>query len=264
MSLSDLFLREIQHELAKPQQQRQVLAQEHLTLLPPLLQHYLRNSGFVGKPLGQNCYVVWEDASLKLRPDKDWTHISCIQFNAAHGPMRNALMRSKMLGLIPLSGKDKYQDGKGNMLIKLAAFTVSEAKGPEMDVSALVTFLAEAVLLPAALLGEYIAWQQVDENILRATISHAGATASGNFFFSTDFLPYKFESEDRYYATGKSPAQKFLWTAYYAGFKDMRGYWLPTELKASWQLPDGEYTYFDGKIKSVTFDIAAVSQIRVS
>ena len=261
MSLTGLYLKEIQHELEKPQQQPEILAQEQLALLPPLLQNYLHKSGFTDKPLAQNCYLVWEDTFLKLKPDKDWMHIGCIQFNAAHGPMRNALMRSKMLGLIPFSGKDKYQESKGNMLIKLAAFTVSDTKGYEMDVSALVTFLSEAVLLPAALLADYTRWQQVDENALSATISHAGATANGKFYFDADGLPYKFETEDRYYSTGSGRNQKFLWTAYYSGYKEISGYYLPTELKASWLLPDGEYTYFTGKIKSVTFNLEAVPQI---
>ncbi|MEJ8801820.1 DUF6544 family protein [Pontibacter sp. H249] len=263
MSLKDLYLYEIQQELQKPQQVPQQLSEAHLEVLPTLLQTYLRKAGFLNKPMASNFSLIWENTYLKLKPDKDWMHIDCSQFNAATQPTRIALMQSKMLGIIPFAGKDKYQHSEGNMLIRLANFTVSNTKGPEMNVSALVTFLSESVLLPAALLSSYISWQQVDTHTLEATITDAGISATGKFYFDENGMPEKFETEDRFYSTGGSHYQKYTWKAYYLDYKDFNGFYLPSTLKAAWQLPEGEYTYFTGNIKRIAYGIEHISQMEV-
>ena len=263
MSLQHLYLQEIQQELQKPQQAPQRISHEQLAALPALLQTYLHKAGFVGAPLSTNFCLEWENTHLKLEPEKDWMHIDCSQFNTAAPPTRIALMQSKMLGFVPFAGRDKYQNSEGNMLIKLANFTVSNTKGPEMNVSALVTFLSESVLLPAALLEQYTRWRQLDAYTLEATITDAGISATGRFYFDENGLPYKFETADRFYSTGGEQHRRYPWTAYYMDYKSLDGLYLPSKLKAAWQLPNGEYTYFTGNIKSITYGIEDVSQINV-
>jgi hypothetical protein len=77
---------------------------------------------------------------LKRSQDADWMELSCQQFNSVAEPMRIALMKGRMAGVIPFEGRDKYQDGHGNMRIKvMKLLTLGESKGSYMDESALVT-----------------------------------------------------------------------------------------------------------------------------
>lgn len=49
-------------------------------------------------------------------------------------PMRAAYMRGRVVGVVPMEGRDIYQDGRGQILIRLArVFTVGDDTGPEMD-----------------------------------------------------------------------------------------------------------------------------------
>lgn len=257
------FYTEIEEALDKGLIETRLLSQQQLANLPPLLQRYMQVAGFLDRPVAQNMYLEWQDTYLKLKPDKDWMPISCKQFNAVHPPMRVAFMAGKMLGLAPLTGQDMYKNGMGNMLIKLAGFTLSDAKGPEMNASALVTFLSEAILLPGAILSGYIDWQQVSDDKLEASIKDAGISVKGEFRFNADGLPVAFETSDRYYSAGGSAYEQYPWTAYYLKYKDTDGYTLPSELKAAWQLPQGEYTYFKGLIKRVIYNVEHLEDLEV-
>ena len=257
------FYNEIAEALDKGLMESRLLRQEQLANLPPLLQRYMQLAGFLNRPVAQNMYLEWQDTYLKLKPGKDWMQISCSQFNAVHPPMRIAYMAGKMLRLAPLTGQDMYKNGMGNMLIKLAGFTLSDAKGPEMNASALVTFLSEAILLPGAILSGYIDWHQVSDDKLEASIRDAGISVKGEFRFNTVGLPVAFETSDRYYSTGGSVYERYPWTAYYLKYKDTNGYTLPSELKAAWQLPQGEYIYFKGQIKQVIYNVEHLEDLEV-
>ena len=82
-------------------------------------------------------------------------------------------MKNAIMGIFPFEGRDKYQDGHGNMLIKLLkAITVVDAKSKEMDQSALVTVLAESLIVPTYALRQYIKWTALDANSAGAEIEY--------------------------------------------------------------------------------------------
>jgi hypothetical protein len=66
-----------------------------------------------------------------------------------------------MFGVIPFEGRDKFLDGKGNMIGRLAKIkTVFDVTGAEMDVSAAVTYLSESLIVPACALQKYRGWKE--------------------------------------------------------------------------------------------------------
>src|SRR5690606_21654789 len=82
-------------------------------------------------------------------------------------------------------GRDKYYEGKGNMLIKiLSLITVADAAGEEIDQGTLVRYLAETVWFPTAALSNYIEWKQTVQDSAEATMSYKETTASGVFTFN--------------------------------------------------------------------------------
>nr|WP_299760696.1 DUF6544 family protein [uncultured Pontibacter sp.] len=165
-------------------------------------------------------------------------------------------MHTELYGFVPFGARDKYQHGKGNMLIKLAGLTINEAKGREIDLSALVTFLAEAVLLPAVFTQSTLSLQQSAPDCMTASIKDAGKTVSGKFYFDKYYQIYQFRTNDRYYAATNKEAQKLPWSAYYDRYREMGGLRIPTVLRAAWHLADGvDYEYFRAGIKEIKYDI---------
>ncbi|MFD2515585.1 DUF6544 family protein [Pontibacter locisalis] len=261
MSIKDQFLEEVQEELRKGPALQQSLTPEDLEKLPPLMKNYLQQSGHLGKPLATNCFILYDHAAIKLKPDRDWLKLDCQQFNSSLTTTRIALMRSKLFKIIPFSGKDKYQNNQGNMLIQLAGFTVSDANGPEMNKAALVTYLSESVLLPSAILDPNIKWQEVESRTLRGTINHAGISVSGLFLFNDQNEIYEFQTEDRYYASNSRSYKRTRWSAFLRDYKIVSGYRIPTTLSAVWHLPEGDYEYFKGTLKEIKYGIDSLPDI---
>jgi hypothetical protein len=222
-----------------------------LDQLPLVLKTHLLNSGYTGNEPITGCIVKWKYASLKMKPGKNWSPINCAQVNFIPQPARVVYMDTKLLGIFLFGALDTFIDGKGGMLIKLLNyFTIANATGPEMDAAELVTILAEAILIPAYFLQDYISLTEIDAFTIKATISYKNTTASGVFYFNeyNEFLC--FESNDRCY-TNKGKFEKHKWTAYAWNYKESNGKIFPSNFMAVWSLPKGDHTYFKGRVNYI-------------
>ena len=155
----------------------------------------------------------------------------------------------KAAPFIHLAGRDKYEDGHGHMLIKLLSlFPVANASGPETDQGTLLRFLAEIVWFPTAALESYISWEEVDRSTARATMSFGGTTASGLFTFDEEGDFRRFEAR-RYY--GK---EMETWVITAGDHENLGGLRIPVTSKVTWQLPEGDFTWFELEIKEVDYE----------
>ncbi len=139
------------------------------------------------------------------------------------------------------------------MLIKLAGITLSDAKGREMDQASLVTYLAETPLLPGAFLLNQMEWQETGANSVQASITDAGITVCGKFFFDDWGRVYEFRTNDRFYSKDGKDYLNWGWSALYDRYREMNGVNVPTVVRAVWHMPGGrDYTYFRAGIKEIT------------
>jgi hypothetical protein len=259
MTLYKLFKKEVQGELSKHYPSgKSILCEEDIINLPPPLQNYFRICGYIGKSRVVNSYISWNNTYLKF--GNRWSKINCVQYNSAAEPCRIVYMSSKIFSLIPFEGRDAYVNGHGNMLIKLMKFiNIQDQKGFEMDTSALVTVLAEVILLPEYALCGYINWQPIDDFKTKAEISYNGVKASGIFNFSEKGEIISFETNDRYKSGPDGTNIKMRWyiTAdEYTSFNDIK---YPRYLTANWDTPDGELKYFKGEINKIETNIKQIT-----
>ena len=63
-------------------------------------------------------------------------------------------------------------------------FTLFDQKGEDMDRACLATYLAECMFVPAALLQDYIEFEEISEYQVKATITAYDQTVSGIFTFN--------------------------------------------------------------------------------
>jgi hypothetical protein len=255
-SMRALYRTEVRTErLAHPPDAQQLLTEDHLTALPDPVRRYLRSRGWVGQPLPMNAEIEWRESAIRLGVDRPWMKLRTYQFNSVPEPMRAAYMRGRVLGVVPMEGRDIYQSGRGQMLIRLGrVFTVGDETGPEMDQSALVTILAEVLLAPGYVIQPYITWSSSDDRSAAATIRHGPVEASGVFHFNEagDFV--RFESEDRYQSTGED-ARKVRWSVDVLGHQDQGGLRIVDGLRATWHEDQGDFEYFRGRIAAVRFNV---------
>jgi hypothetical protein len=131
---------------------------------------------------------------------------------------------------------------------------IFDEENAQMDQSALVTVLSEALLVPSYALQDYISWEEIDNNTVKATIKYNNIEASGNFYFNDEGMFYKFYTEDRFYSSGDIN-ELVPWVIYVDSYQIIDGIKIAEKVRASWILENGEYQYFDGKISNIIFNV---------
>lgn len=256
--MKKLFLSEVNQEIEKNLSENpEILTDADIAHLPIPIQTYFHYCGYIGKPKMYNVIVDWEDVRFKMSPKKDWIHLQCYQFNSVIEPTRIVYMSTKMFGVIPFEGKDKYHEGHGNMLIKLLKlFTVSNSKGKEMDEAALVTVLAEALFVPTYALQPYIKWTTIDNHCVKGTIYYNQTEVSGLFYFNDSGEYIRFETYDRHYSEKGTEFKKVKWTGICGEYKEKNGIKYISGFKGVWNLDTGDYEYFKGTIRNITYNVS--------
>ncbi|MFD0940222.1 DUF6920 family protein [Pedobacter boryungensis] len=220
--------------------------------LPMTLQHFLIHSGFMTDVNIHQTKIEWKSAALKFNKTANWKSINCIQHNFLPDPIRLVYMKSKMFGIFSLEAFDSFRHGRGAMMVRMAKiFNITNAKGPEMDKAELVTILAETMIIPDYALQTYIQWEEISHYEIKGTISYYGIKASGIFYFNNNFEIEKFETEDRCYTDKNGKFHSIKWTAECSDYTRHRELSFPTNFKATWNFPTGDFTYFKGEIDNI-------------
>lgn len=138
--------------------------------LPPVAQRYLRHALAPGARVS-TCARLTMTGTIKL--DQGWCDFTAEQvLRWDRGFVWAA--RAKVNGL-PVTGFDRLVDGEGAMRWKLLGlFPVVRADGPEIARAAAGRLHAEAIWLPAALLGSDVSWADRGDGHTVATLDAHG------------------------------------------------------------------------------------------
>lgn len=192
---------------------------------------------------------------FRMYPSKKWFKIKAEEYFTSAVPSFLWYGKIAPFPLFWISARDRLFKGKGEMKIQLlSTFTLGDPKGKEMDVSCLLRFLAEAPIIPTAMLpSEYLKWQPIDDNSAKAIISYGGVAASAVFHFNEAGQPTKVYSEERY-REDKGSFIKTPWGGYYGKYEDKEGIKVPTEFKVFWVIDGEEFTYITANIDEYEFN----------
>jgi len=249
-TLHELFLEEIKQERGKfLSKAGSEFSLTEIKTLPEPVRRYLITCGYLSRPKQWYAQLKWTDVIMQFRPKGKWHKMDCWQFNAVPEPVRLVHMRTKIAGLLPFEARDKFQHQHGNMLIRLLGmFTLQNARGPEMDESALVTLLAEALLLPAYALQPYIQWTPVAADRAIAWMSSGDSVVHGIFFFNGQGEFVRFETRHRWQSKKHGRFEKKPWRITAADYITTNGIKHPSRVSASWREGDEWVDYFHGRL----------------
>ena len=96
-----------------------LITKEQLNDLPYPVAKWLNVSGMIGK---EEINTVWlsQKAMMKMKPEqKDWNEAVAEQYFSAENPAFVWKVKMNMPPFIKITGRDKFVDGKGEMLIKM-------------------------------------------------------------------------------------------------------------------------------------------------
>jgi hypothetical protein len=237
---------------------RGVVTDTDLLLLPTSAQHYLRVMGVVGRPRDWS-FLARFTGRFRRAPGTRWMPCDARQYNTnMDAPTRIFDMRVALGGVVPMFGLDTYNHGHGHMHGKLLdLITVADGSGAEFDVSELITYLNDALLLaPSMLLNPSVSWTPVGRQSFDVRLTDAGRTVTGRVYLDRDDRLADFSTIDRWCVLPDGLVRA-EWNTPVDGWSIVNGRPLPTMAAAIWQLPDGPFRYAEGRFvpDSVVFNV---------
>ena len=234
-----------------------IVTEKALLDLPPIVQKWLTNSGIIGKQMITNVYLV-QKLQLKMTPEQtDWKNGTAEQFFTTQPPAFIWDVKTDMNSILSVVGRDKFVDGKGEMIIKLLSLIpVANAKSDKkVNQATLQRYLAEIVWFPSASLSEYIKWENIDDYSARATMEYKGIKGSGVFHFDENKNFEKFVAM-RY--QDSNDAEPTEWTVTATKTEESNGIKIPIECEASWKLKNSKWTWLKLKIIDIQYNIKEI------
>ena len=221
--------------------------------LPLPVQRWLAVSGALDQPLPRLVYCE-QSAQMKLQPGQSaWQPAQARQVVSLDPPGFVWDVRLDMGPGLPVLGRDRYQHGRGEMLIKLLGLVpvVNSRGNPRIDEGSLQRYLGEIVWYPQAAALPYLTWEPRDERSALATMSWGGISGQGTFFFDESGHFSRFEAL-RY--RGDSPeAARAPWVIEVLERQAVAGLIIPVHMQATWKLPEGDWTWLDLRITGVSY-----------
>lgn len=229
-----------------------IVQEEHILGLPAPVQKHLRYAGIVGKGMVSTVRLR-QRGHIRLKREQRWMPFTAEQHYTTDPPAFIWIGRLKLGPLTIATARDKYNQGKGNMLVKLfSLFKVVDASGPEMNQGTLLRYLNEAMWFPSAYLEDYIQWEALSNSSAKATMRHRGVTASAILFFGkqgeiTNFVADRYMTSDDEYRLE-------TWSTPISEYGEIRGVRIPIKGSGVWSLSDGDFEYIRVEITDIEYN----------
>lgn len=211
--------------------------------VPKPVQKWLHHSGIIGKERISTVRLK-QKIQMKMKPEqKKWTQATAEQYFTIENPAFVWHLKMQMARFIPIAGRDKFNDGKGEMLIKaLSLFPVAKnGNNEKINMGTIQRYLAEIIWFPSAALSPYISWEAIDEFSAKAIMTYKGTTGSGIFHFDQDGNFVGFNTK-RYLGDGED-AELRDWIITVNETKEINGIIIPVKSKVTWKLNKGDWTW---------------------
>lgn len=216
--------------------------------LPPPVQRYLLRAVPEGTPLVQNARLH-HGGTFRPAPDQPWMPVEGEQVFTVDPPGFHWSARVMMVPGLWVRARDRFNAGRGNMLIKLESlFPIADASGPAIDQGSLMRYMAETMWFPTAML--HMDWQPIDDHTARATLRTHGTEASLDYHFN--------EEDDLVMVRGDRyrDAEKMApWVGECHRYAEMAGVCVPVEIEVKWLLEAGEYSYARFAIDKIDYNV---------
>jgi len=217
------------------------ITEEDLEGLPEPVQRYLRYTQIIGKEKARTVRLK-QRGLFRTKPDQKWMPLKAEEYFTVDPPGFLWFGKMRMFPFVTVSGIDKFLGDKGSLVIKLmSAIKVVDAKGEEYDQAELVRFLNEMVWFPSAFLSDYIHWEPVNSESVKATLAIDGLSATALLSFNQEGQITNFVAE-RYMDMNGVPILK-KWSTPFKEYAEVNGIMVPVQGEGVWKLSTGDFTY---------------------
>ncbi|MEZ4504403.1 MAG: DUF6544 family protein [Thermomicrobiales bacterium] len=222
--------------------------------LPAPVQRWLRASGVVGTTVPSVVRIA-QRGEFRLGSDGGWMPMRATQYYTTNPPgfLWDASM--KMFSVLPVTGRDRYVDGAGDIEMRIASIIpVARKSGGNLNDGALLRYLNETMWFPAALVLPNVTWDAVDDASARATLTNAGQSVSAVFVFD-DQDRLATMTADRWNDTDQAIRP---WSTPISDWGTFAGIDLATAGAGIWNIGPDAYEYIRLRITNVEYDPSGV------
>lgn len=222
--------------------------------LPLAVENWLQASGALDhEPI--RSVRLKQTGTIKLKPEqREWTASESEQTSYTNPPAFRWDVKMKLGRGIYVTGKDRFEDGKGSMRIKLGGIMpISKTMDNEKtDQSSLQRYLMELAWYPTAALGPYIYWEEEDAWTAIATLQYAGLQGTATFYFDEQYELLKVEAWR--YKESDEDSRLVLCTGTIKEHQRVEGVKVPVEIEISWLLEHGPFTWYRFRASDIRFN----------
>jgi hypothetical protein len=237
-----------------------IITKEMIQPLPIPVQKWLTNIGLIGKETIQTVHFQ-QKGTMKLKPEqKEWTEAVAEQYVTTYKPAFIWKVKMHMFPLINVYGRDRYVDGKSQMLIKISSiFTVVNVRDNEkVNKSTLQRYLMELPWYPSAALSPYITWESINKYSAKATMNFKGVTGTAIYHFKPNgdlekISAFRYKEIDEHSEPIECIGEVVDSTI-------IDGITIPTKLNVSWMLDGEKFTWYRLEILDVKFNRVNLSK----
>lgn len=229
-----------------------VITEDSMEKLPGSVRRWLKNVGVLN---GERIRYVKlrQEGELRLNPDQDWSKVKAEQYVDTVNPSFLWKVDTSLFSVLPVAGRDKFINGRGNMEIRLASLipVVNERSNEKLDQSALQRYLAEICWYPATALSPYVTWNEIDDLTAEATMEYSGTSGSVKFHFNEE-AELKRISAMRYRGASENDERK-EWFGEIKERRVINGIRVPSRIDISWILEDEKFTWYKFEVTEIEY-----------
>jgi len=230
---------------------RDTITQGRIDRLPPHVKRWMIKSGVVGKKEPSLVHVVQKGA-MRQKQNGIWSEFHAQQYFSLNPPGFVWNADIQMNEALEVKGRDKLENGHGNMLIKAESlFPIANARGKEIDQGTFIRFMAEMSWFPQAALKNYISWKDIDQNRSQAFITYGNTSVAGVFTFNDNGLPILFEAKRYGDFNGKYSLE--TWSVKTTNFKVFQGITVGCTSEVTWKLSSGDFTWLKLEVTQLDY-----------
>ena len=227
------------------------ITETDLATLPEPLRRYLAQTGVIGRPRISTVRLK-QEGYFRTKPEQKWMPMQAVEYYSIDPPAFLWHGKIKLLPFLSIQARDHFDAGIGQMLIKLSAFTLGDARGPELDQGALVRYFNEMMWFPTAFFSESIHWEAIDANSVKGTI-RIGENSASAVLHVTESGQFANFVADRYMSAGDTFSLE-SWSTPVDDYADIQDLRLPVSGEGVWHLSAGDFSYIRLRITDLDYD----------
>jgi hypothetical protein len=215
--------------------------------LPDLVREYARWALPAQREL-PSLVRLKQTGEMQLKPGR-WLPFEATQEIRVDRVEFSWFARFAVAPLVSVRVHDWFRDGEGGLDGRVFRFIpVASAGGPEAARSEAMRYLAELPWCPHAILGNRdLEWRDLEPGLVEVAARVGSAEAAVTLHFDAAGRIAGASASDRPRQEGKQFVQR-TWAGEFADYRELGGVSVPTTAQVSWELPEGRFIYFRGRV----------------